>query len=124
MLTFVGEKLIAEKRRLEREEDMAEEKLLSLQKEMNTQIARIMRLRRLQKEVVRKGHLMIRDGFKDLDEMEKAEEEANAEIVSSVQTVEAFVPTDWSSVGLENVDFSSLLGGTSLEVGGSSADFP
>ena len=118
---LIAERIIAEKRRLEREEEVTEGELLKLQQELNERLARLMRLRRQKKEVVRKGHEMVRKGFKDLDELEAREAEEAAE---SAQVVEAFAPTDWSSLGLEGVDFSSLLpDGTSVGVAESSEGF-
>ncbi|KAH8659681.1 hypothetical protein BGZ61DRAFT_499694 [Ilyonectria robusta] len=108
-----AQKIAAEKERLEREEEEAEEKLLQLQEkmnavhlEMNTQFARISRLRRQKRQVTTKGLDMIRRGLESMDALEKAEQdEAAAEEVSHIDGTfrdysAEVVDASWDSLGL------------------------
>lgn len=97
----IARRLVAEKQRLEREEEAAEERLLKLQsesarihKEMNTEFARILRVRRQRRLVETKGVDMIRRGLNSMDELESVERaEAFAEESSHIDGT--FV--DWST---------------------------
>ena len=109
---------------MEREEELASTELLALQVQLNEKIARLMRLRKQRLAVVKRGHEMVRRGLKSMDELEAAERSESEQVASVVQSVEAFAPTDWSTVGLEEFDFSSLLpDGTSVGVAESSEGF-
>jgi hypothetical protein len=104
-------KLADEKRRLERDEEAAEEELIRLQaessrihNEMNVQFSKITRLRRQRRQVEVKGMDMIQRGLNSMDELEKAEkdEEAALELAKSNGTFR-----DWSAVA-EQSTFESL----------------
>jgi hypothetical protein len=104
-------KLADEKRRLERDEEAAEEELIRLQaefsrihNEMNAQFSKITRLRRQRRQVEVKGMDMIQRGLNSMDELEKAEkdEEAALELAKSNGTFR-----DWSAVA-EQSTFESL----------------
>lgn len=88
---------MAEKRRIESEEDSVETELLALQQQVNERIARLTRLRKQKKMVVSKGHDMIRRGLRSLDELEEAER-LEAEAAIDVQALGGFGVIDWSSL--------------------------
>lgn len=99
LLTLVATRLMAEKRRIESEEDSVETELLALQQQVNERIARLTRLRKQKKMVVSKGHDMIRRGLRSLDELEEAERQ-EADAVIDVQSFGGFGVIDWSSLEL------------------------
>lgn len=139
-------KLSDEKRRLERDEEAAEEELVRLQAEsarlhdemnarisrihnqMTAQFSKITRLRRQRRQVEVKGMNMIQRGLDSMDELEKAEknEEAALELAMSNGTFQ-----DWSAAAeqstfeslglgsyLDPSSFSDFAGGSSSGVAG------
>lgn len=106
LLVLTAQRIVNEKRRLENEEEVAEDALVKLQLEssrihhaMNTQFALIMRLRRQRKRVEEKGMDMVRRGFSSIDELEKAED---AEKAAEEAARENSTFHDWSSENASN----------------------
>ncbi|EGU79255.1 hypothetical protein HZS61_001906 [Fusarium oxysporum f. sp. conglutinans] len=104
-------KIVDEKRRLEREEEAAEDELIKLQaestrihNEMNTQFAKITRLRRQRRQVEVKGLDMIQRGLNSMDELEKAEQ---SEQVALENAMADGTFHDWSAVA-EQSEWDSL----------------
>ncbi|SCO78418.1 uncharacterized protein FRV6_02631 [Fusarium oxysporum] len=127
-------KIIDEKRRLEREEEAAEDELIKLQAKstrihnnMNTQFAKITYLRRQRRQVEVKGLDMIQRGLNSMDELEKAEQNKQAALESAMAdgtfrdwSVVA-EQSEWDSLGLGAfIDYSPGfgVGGSSLGVVG------
>jgi hypothetical protein len=116
-------RLVAEKRRLESEEEAAEESLLQLQRDLNERIARLTRLRKQKKALVTRGHEMISRGMRSLDELEAAEKD-EAEAVIGVQAMGGFGVVDWNAVGALDDFLTSdpgAAGGTVATTAGSSS---
>ena len=97
LILFLATRLIAEKRRIEKEEDTTESELLALQQQMNERISRLTRLRRQKKMVISRGHEMIRRGLKSLDELEEAERR-ESDAVIDVQVSGGLDVVDWNVV--------------------------
>ncbi|SCO78500.1 uncharacterized protein FRV6_02713 [Fusarium oxysporum] len=84
-------KIVDEKRRLEREEEAAEDELIKLQAEstrihndINTQFAKITHLRRQHRQVKVKGLDIIQRGLNSMDKLEKAEQNKQAALESAI----------------------------------------
>jgi hypothetical protein len=90
-------RIIDEKRRIEREEEEVESELLHLQQQVAERFARLARLRRQRKTIVSKGHEMVRRGLRSLDSLEEAERE-ESEAVVAVQSSGGFGVVDWNAV--------------------------
>ncbi|WXC47980.1 hypothetical protein QX201_007695 [Fusarium graminearum] len=60
----------AEKRRLEREEEVAENDLIELQRQVNERLARLMRLRRQKRQLQERAEEMTRRDVETLDDLE------------------------------------------------------
>lgn len=88
---------MAEKRRLELEEEKAEEELIALQQQMNERLSRLMRLRRQKKQIHERGVEMVRRGLNSLDELEESDRR-EAEAVVDAQSFGAVDVIDWSAV--------------------------
>lgn len=106
--TFVASsltKLAQQQKKLEDEEQEAEEALFLIQTQLSTALNRLARLRRMKKVVKEKRSEAFRRGMKELDEVDAAEQWVQDDLQSLVQ-----VPPDdfdWASVGLD----PSLLAG-------------
>jgi cell division protein FtsL len=123
-------KIVDEKRRLEREEEAAEDELINLQaestrihNEMNAQFAKITRLRRQRRQVEVRGMDMIQRGLNSMDELERAEQSEQAALENAMADgtfqdwSAAAEQSEWDSLGLGAfIDHSSGSG-----VGGSSS---
>ncbi|KAF4423731.1 hypothetical protein F53441_14255, partial [Fusarium austroafricanum] len=72
----------AEKRRLEREEEVAENELLELQQKVNKRLSRLMRLRRQKKQLQERGDEMLRRNVETMDDLEVLD---NAESFAAVE---------------------------------------
>lgn len=94
---FSASRLIAEKRRLEVEEEKAEEELIALQQQVNERLSRLMRLRRQKKQIHERGAEMVRRGLNSLDELEESDRH-EAEVVVAAQSFGAVDVIDWTSV--------------------------
>ena len=110
-------KIVDEKRRLEREEETAEEELMRLQAEstrihnlMNAQFSKITRLRRQRRQVEEKGLNMIQRGLNSMDELEKAEKD-EAAALELAQSNGSYL--DWSAISeqetLESLGLGSFI---------------
>ncbi|KAF6525962.1 hypothetical protein HZS61_009006 [Fusarium oxysporum f. sp. conglutinans] len=104
-------KIVDEKRRLEREEEAAEDELINLQAEstrihnaMNAQFAKITRLRRQRRQVEVRGMDMIQRGLSSMDELEKAEQNEQAALENAMADGTF---RDWSAVA-EQSEWDSL----------------
>jgi hypothetical protein len=104
-------KIVDEKRRLEREEEAAEDELINLQAEstrihnaMNAQFAKITRLRRQRRQVEVRGMDMIQRGLSSMDELERAEQNEQAALENAM--VDGTF-RDWSAVA-EQSEWDSL----------------
>jgi hypothetical protein len=97
LTVFVVNRIIAEKRRLEKEEADAEASLLEAHQLVTERLARLSRLRRQRETIVSKGQEMVRRGVRSLDELEGLEK-AEAEAVVDVQAVGGFGVIDWTTV--------------------------
>lgn len=124
-------KIVDEKRRLEREEEVAEDELINLQaestrihNEMNAQFAKITRLRRQRRMVEVKGLDMIQRGLSSMDELERAERNEQAALESAMvdgsfrDWSAVAEQSEWDSLGLGAFLDSSGSGGTSSGVVG------
>lgn len=113
-----------EKDRLDREEQLAEESLLRLQKELKEDlvrkqrsideaVGRLIRLRH-QKEFLRKrGVKMVQRGLQSLDELDELE----AAEMAGGQVAETSGATEWPEL-----DWDALMSGASVVAGGSSSE--
>ena len=127
----LANRLVAEKRRIEKEEELAEEELLELQRQMsvlhqsvNERFARLARLRQQKRLVKTKGVDMIRRGLKSLDELEEVER-CESEAVIDVQSSGGFGVVDWNAVGVLDDFLMPDLGvvdGTGVAAAGSSSN--
>lgn len=97
---MTAERIIFEKRRLEREEKQEEEEWLAMQQKMNESFARLVRLRRQKEAVVAKGVKMVQEGLRDMDEVDEFERR-ESEAVVEARAQGAVDVIDWSAVGLE-----------------------
>ncbi len=93
------DRIIFEYSRLEREEEIVEKEFLAL-------IARLVRFYKQKRLFREKGKVMVEKGFKDLDELEAAEQTEAATTASAPLLIVSPDDTiDWS-----RVDLSDLLG--------------
>ncbi len=86
------DRITLEHRRLEREEEVAEEELLAAQRLTSERTARLVRLRKQKRLLREKGKVMVERGLKDLDELEAAEK---AEATATVQVPSVAPGTDF-----------------------------
>ncbi|KAF4457149.1 hypothetical protein FALBO_15260 [Fusarium albosuccineum] len=110
-----ADKFAAEKRRLEKEEEVAETELINLQQQVNERLGRLMRLRRQKRHLQERAEEMLRRNVETLDELEALENEESFAAVEA-QSLGAVDVIDWSSLGLE---ISDVL--PSLDLGESSS---
>lgn len=110
-------RLTAEKRRLESEEEQAEEELIELQQQMNERLSRLMRLRRQRKQLQERGVEMVRRGLRSLDELDEAERQ-EADAVIEVQAHGGVDAIDWSTM----FDFGAASSSSGVARGTSSVD--
>jgi ABC-type transporter Mla subunit MlaD len=104
-------RIIDESRRLDREEQDAEEafrserssllevqaRLVESQRRLDESLARLDRIRRQKRQLLSKGGDMVRRGLASLDEMEEVErQESNAVVEASVNG--AFGVMDWNAI--------------------------
>jgi hypothetical protein len=105
--------VLYEQDRLEKEEELAEEKLIRAQQEAATALARLSRLRK-QKRFLRERSLQMAQrnakSLDELDELERKEAEASDAVATAFGTVS---PLDWAQNGVGVVDPSLW----SLQVG-------
>jgi hypothetical protein len=107
--------------RLESEEDNAEDLLLERQRQVNEALARISRLRKMQKLLRKKGVEMLKKGLDDMEELEEAErkeaEERNRrEELEQAQAREAELAFQvQNACATEAVDFSGFAFDPSME---------
>ncbi len=93
---LTAERIAYEFRRLEREEEQAQEELVAYQAGMGERVACLVRLQRQKKLVREKGVKMVERGLKDLDELEALEvAEASAAAPSA-----AAMDLNWSATKL------------------------
>lgn len=90
-------RIISESKRLDQEEERAEEQMLKAQAELNEALARLARLRRQKRQLVTKGQQMTRLGLQSLDELEE-EERRESEAVIDAQSLGAIDVLDWNAV--------------------------
>lgn len=116
LISLVASRITAEKRRLESEEDAAEERLLRAQAEMNQALAKLSRLRRQKRQLQKRGLEMLRKGKGSLDELEESDRQ-ESEAVAVAHSWGAHGVIDWESSLL---DFSVAADNVVSEVGISS----
>lgn len=97
MSVLVVGRIISESKRLDQEEERAEEQMLKAQAELNEALARLARLRRQKRQLVTKGQQMTRLGLQSLDELEE-EERRESEAVIDAQSLGAIDVLDWNAV--------------------------
>ena len=102
---------MAEKRRLELEEERAEEELIALQQQVNERLSRLMRLRRQKKQIHERGVEMVRRGLNSLDELDEAER-VESEAMVAAQLAGAVDTIDWNAVFAPSSD---VVGGSPSE---------
>ncbi|KJK83615.1 hypothetical protein H634G_00847 [Metarhizium anisopliae BRIP 53293] len=90
-------RIISESKRLDQEEERAEEQMLKAQAELNEALARLARLRRQKRQLVTKGQQMTRLGLQSLDALEE-EERRESEAVIDAQSLGAIDVLDWNAV--------------------------
>jgi hypothetical protein len=106
---------------LEDEESNAEDLLLERQRQVNEALARISRLRQMQKQLRKKGVEMLKKGLDDMEELEEAErkeaeERSRREELERVQAREAELAFQvQSSCASQVVDFSGFAFDPSME---------
>ncbi|KAI1869361.1 uncharacterized protein JN550_005991 [Neoarthrinium moseri] len=113
------QRINAEEDRLVREEEVAEEKLLRAQQEVNEALSKLMRLRAQKRALKTRGVDMVNRGLRSLDELDE-QERAESDAVVAVQSQGGVGVIDWSSVGIPGIDWDAL-GGTSQGVQHSSS---
>ena len=95
-----AERIIFEKRRLEREEDEAAKAVEDAQSILNESLARLHRVRRQKKFVVEKGVRMVMENLRDMDEVEDLDRR-ELDAVVGARAQGAVDVIDWTSVGLD-----------------------
>jgi len=119
------ERINEELARLEREEALAEDLLLERreqfeeqQRQINEALARISRLRKLQRQLRRKGVEMVRRGHEDLETMEeadrKAEEDRREELGRAQRQEAQAIEQMQQACSMEVIDWSSFSSDPSL----------
>lgn len=105
----IANRIIAEKRRIEREEEATEEALLrsrealeAAQKEIADSLDRLARLRKQRNQVISRGEELVRRGARSLDELD-AVERADSEAVVAVQSLVHTDLIDWSSLDFDDL---------------------
>ncbi|GKU13593.1 unnamed protein product, partial [Fusarium langsethiae] len=92
-----ADRFVAEKRRLEKEEEVTENDLLDLQRQVNERLSRLMRLRRQKRQLQERAEEMLRRNVETLDELE-AVENAESLAAAEAQLSGAVGVVDWNEV--------------------------
>lgn len=116
MSVFVVGRIISESKRLNKEEESAEELLASrraalrqAQADLDESLNRLERLRKQKRQLISKGNEMARLGLQSLDELE-AEERKESDAVIEVQSLGGVDLIDWNAVaGDANFSMDELL---------------
>ena len=116
-------RIISESKRIDREEESAEELLSArrsalrqAQADLEEALNRLVRLRRQKRQLVTRGNEMARLGLQSLDELEEVERQ-ESEAVIDVQAMGGFGVIDWNAVGnLDDFLTSNVVAGTAAEV--------
>jgi hypothetical protein len=114
---FAVERVLKEQRRLESEEEVAEQGLLQAQKLVNEHTTRLMRLRKQKRSLLSKGREMVRRNLESLDALEEQERLAELNrvgggefgIMENVGDV-----ADWGPMNISDFDLTGLGGLDSL----------
>jgi len=116
----LANRFIVEKRRIEREERATEEaledarrRIEEAQRDLSKKVARLIRLRKQKEMVLTRGKEMVIHSLRDLDELERVEQE-ESEAVVDVQANGGADVIDWGSVFF---DGGSGFGGPIAAVG-------
>jgi hypothetical protein len=110
-LFFLVDRITEELRRLERQEELAEEALLEQQKKLDEALARLMRLRKLRRMLRDRGIEMVNRGLntEEMEEADRREEEERQAELERVQREEAQLLRDVQSMsGVGVADLSSF----------------
>ncbi|KAF4449869.1 hypothetical protein F53441_6918 [Fusarium austroafricanum] len=110
-----SDRFAAEKRRLEREEEVAENELLQLQQQVNEHLSRLMRLHCQKKQLQERSDEMLRRNVETMDDLEVLD---NAELFAAVeaQLLGAADVIDWGEVFAFGPLSSDVAGRSSSEV--------
>jgi hypothetical protein len=94
--------LLASQKKLEADEEAAEEALFALQQQLSTAVNRLTRIRRIRKKVEERGSELLRRGLQELD----AED---GTVPCPLEAQESFVTGELRNLGVpEDVDWGSL----------------
>lgn len=111
LIPFLVTNILSAQKKLEKEEEEAEEALFVLQTQIATAVGRLGRIRRQRRVLKDKGASLFERGLQSLEELEKEDGHVTEDLGELVPP-----ETDWSSLGLDLGDLVSaeLVSGTTI----------
>ena len=116
---------MSQQKKLDDDEEKAEERLIELQTQLAEAVNRLARIRRIRRQVKNKGEELFRRGMEELDKEDGIAPVLNAHehwVVNDLQSLGVPNEPDWSQFGLgEQIDLGPLLTAGDSSAGPSSS---